>query len=145
MCRQLAYRAASDSTSFDVIRLAYSLLTYLRSTESLSGIAGQELVPGQGPAPQTKVAPLNVRLVKAALAAFFEEQNPNGLFERGQPIYKPYGKGRHVENAFVYPINTVGSLLCALPAEFFRPHLAALERTLTWIETHQTSEMVRRL
>jgi hypothetical protein len=45
-------------------------------------------------------------------------------------------------NAFVFPVNTVGSLLCALPAESFRPHLGALERTLCWIESHQTIEMI---
>ena len=45
-------------------------------------------------------------------------------------------------NSFVFPVNTVGSLLCALPAEYFRPHLAALENTLSWIETHPTREMV---
>jgi len=32
--------------------------------------------------------------------------------------------------------------LCALPAENFRPHLQALEKTLEWIETHQTMEMI---
>ena len=144
LCRQLAYRAASDSNSFDVTRLAYSLLTYLRSTESLSGIAGQELVPGEGPAPETKVAPLNTQLVKAALAAFFEEQSASGIWEKGQPIYKSLQnyRGRHTGNSFVFPLNTVGSLLCALPAEFFRPHLSALERSLSWIETHQIREMV---
>ena len=127
-----------------MIRLAYSLLTYLRSTESLSGIAGQELEPGKGPAPETKVVPLNIKLVKAALSAFFEEQSPNGLWDKGQPIYKSLhqDKGRYMGNSFVFPINTVGSLLCALPAEFFRPHLEALEKTLAWIETHQTQEMV---
>lgn len=146
LCRQLAYRAAADSASFDVVRLAYSLLTYLKSTESLSmsGIAGKELVVGKGPAPETKVAPLNKKLVKAALAAFFEEQNRDGMWNRGQPIYKTFSqeKGRHTGSSFVFPVNTVGSLLCALPAEYFRPHLAALERTLSWIETHQSREMV---
>lgn len=144
LCRQLAYRTASDSASFDVVRLAYSLLTYLKSTESLSGIAGKELVAGAGPAPETKVVPLNNKLVKAALVAFFEEQSSNGMWPRGQPIYKSSDqeRGRHVGNAFVFPVNTVGSLLCVLPAEYFRPHLSALERTLSWIETHQTREMV---
>jgi len=144
ICRQLAYRTAGDSHSFDVIRLVYSLLTYIRSTESLSGLAGHELTPGEGASPATRVAPLNKRLVKAALAAFFEEQNQDGLWDKGQPIYKSFkkGKGRSMGNAFVFPVNTVGSLLCALPAESFRPHLAEMERTLEWIESHQSVEIV---
>mmetsp|Transcript_25229 Transcript_25229/g.55085 ORF Transcript_25229/g.55085 Transcript_25229/m.55085 type:complete len:576 (+) Transcript_25229:103-1830(+) len=144
LCRQLAYRTARDSNLFDVIRLAYSLLTYIRSTESLSGVAGKEKEEGQGPAPDTRVSPLNKRLVTSALSAFFEEQTSDGLWDKGQPIYKTFsgGKGRSMGNAFVFPVNTVGSLLCALPAEEFRPHLAALERTLQWIEDHQTTEMI---
>eukprot|EP00977_Amphora_coffeiformis_P016559 scaffold5158_cov153-Amphora_coffeaeformis.AAC.8 len=144
LCRQLAYRTAGDSNSFDVIRLAYSLLTYIRSTASLSGIAGREMVPGQGPSPETKMAPLNKRLVAAALDAFFQEQKSDGLWDKGEPIYKSFsgGKGRNMGSAFVFPVNTVGSLLCALPAEDFRPHLGALENTLNWIESHQKLEIV---
>lgn len=144
LCRQIAYRTAGDSNSFDVIRLAYSLLTYFRSTSCLSRFAGKELIAGEGPSPETRVAPLNRRLINAALAAFFEEQSSNGLWEKGQPIYKSFakGKGRNMGNAFVFPVNTVGSLLCSLPAEDFRPHLGHLENTLAWIETHQCVEMV---
>jgi hypothetical protein len=47
-----------------------------------------------------------------------------------------------MDNAFVFPVNTVGSLLCALPAEDFRPHLYGLEKTLSWIESHQKVEMI---
>lgn len=143
LCRQLALRTAGDRNSFDVIRLAYSLLTYLRSTSSLSGIAGKELEPGRGPSPDTKVAPLNKKLVAAALAAFFDEQNSEGLWLQGQPIYQSFRRqGRNMGNAFVFPVNTVGSLLCQLPAEDFRPHLNALEKTLSWIESHQSVEVI---
>jgi hypothetical protein len=45
-------------------------------------------------------------------------------------------------NAFVFSVNTVGSLLCQLPAEDFRPHLNALEKTLSWIESHQSVEVI---
>lgn len=141
--RQLALRAADDRNSFDVIRLAYSLLTYIRSTTSLSGIAGRELEPGKGPSPDTKVTPLNKRLVAAALAAFFDEQNSDGLWDKGQPIYQSFRRqGRNMGNAFVFSVNTVGSLLCQLPAEDFRPHLSALEKTLSWIESHQIVEVI---
>ena len=144
LCRQLAYRTAGDSTSFDVIRLAYSLLTYVLSTESLTGVAGRELIPGQGVSPGTQVTPLNKRLVVAALDAFFAEQNSGeGLWDKGQPIYQSFRRqGRNVGNAFVFSVDTVGSLLTLLPAEYFRPHLHSLERTLEWITSHQTLEVI---
>ncbi|KAL7555044.1 hypothetical protein ACHAWF_018702 [Thalassiosira exigua] len=144
LCRQLAYLSAGDRTSFDPVRLAYSLLTYIRSTESLQDMAGRELVPGEGPARETRVAPLNQRLVEAALSSYFAEQNPDGLWEKGQPIYVSFrgGRGRTMGGAFVFSVNTLGSLLCALPAERFRSHLGALERTLEWIENHETVEMI---
>jgi len=143
LCRQLAYRAAGDSTSFDVIRLAYSLLTYIKATSSLQGTAGRELVPGQGPSAGTKTLTLNKRLVTSALAAFFEEQLQNGLWDKGQPIYKSFRKqGRNVGNAFVFALDTLGSLLEALEPEDFRPHLKKLKRTLEWIEIHQTVEVI---
>lgn len=143
LCRQLAYRAAGDTSSFDVMRLAYSLLTYIKASNSMAGTAGRELVPGEGPSPRTKSAPLNRRLVRAALAAFFEEQTPNGLWDKGQPIYKSFRRqGRNVGNAFVFAIDTVGSLLEALPPEDFRPHLGALENVLEWIELHQVVDVI---
>ena len=37
LCRQLAFRAADDVASFDVIRLAYSLLTYYSVTTQFAG------------------------------------------------------------------------------------------------------------
>ena len=46
MCRQLAFRAAGDTASFDVIRLAYSLLTYYSVSTQL---AGTELIPPRPP------------------------------------------------------------------------------------------------
>lgn len=143
LCRQLAYRSAGDETSFDVMKLAYSLLTYIVSTTSLSGTAGRELVPGKGPSPGTRTGPLNRRLVTAALAAFFDEQSSNGLWDKGQPIYRSFKRtGRSVGNAFVFAVDTVGSLLERLPAEDFRPHLMSLEKTLSWIETHQLVEVI---
>lgn len=143
LCRQLAYRSAGDQTSFDVMRLAYSLLTYILSTTTLAGSAGRELVPGKGPSPGTRTGPLNRRLVTAALAAFFDEQMDDGLWDKGQAIYRSFKRtGRSVGNAFVFAVDTVGSLLQRLPAEDFRPHLKSLERTLGWIETHQMVEVI---
>jgi len=145
LCRQLAYRVAGDYNSFDVVRLAYCLLTYHTSTKSISNIAGilGPFGSDAGPAPETKVAPLNRRLVKAALKAYFEEQNKDGLWPKGQPIYKSFTTGKDsTGNGFIFSVNTVGSLLCALPAEYFRPHLSALEKSLEWIEGHQSLEII---
>ena len=90
--------------------------------------------------------------MKEALNAFFLEQDDSGLWDKGkgnslcdvlmlacakenskqlcviilsgQPIYKSFRKtGRNVGNAFVFATDTLGSLLDALPAEYFRPHL----------------------
>mmetsp|Transcript_25338 Transcript_25338/g.28923 ORF Transcript_25338/g.28923 Transcript_25338/m.28923 type:complete len:763 (-) Transcript_25338:224-2512(-) len=143
MCRQLAYQAAGDNSTFDAIRLAYALLIYVKATRSLAGTAGRELVPGQGPSPGTRTPPINKRLVSKALAAFFEEQSVDGLWDKGQPIYKAFRrKGRNVGNAFVFAVETVGSLLQTLDAEDFRPHLGALNNILEWIESHQAVEVI---
>jgi len=145
LCRQLAYHAAGDTNSFDIIRLAYSLLTWIRCTQTLSGgTTAGEIAPGEGLSSDILQVPkLNKKLVAAALDVFFAEQNKDGLWQKGQPIYKDFRRNdRNLENAFVFPVNTLGSLLCSLPAESFRPYLGALERTLTWIENHQTFEMI---
>jgi hypothetical protein len=82
LCRQLAFRSAGDMTSFDIMRLAYSLLTYVRASSALTGTAGREAIRGGGPQPGTAVGPPNRRLIKAALAAFFEEQSSDGTWVR---------------------------------------------------------------
>ena len=141
LCRQLAFRSAG--TSFDVMRLAYSLLTYIKASNAMSGTAGMEINRGEGPASGTAVKPPNRRLVRAALAAFFEEQKADGMWDQGQPIYKSFRRiGRDVGNAFVFAADTVGSLLGALPAEDFRPHLEGLDRLLGWIEQHEAVEII---
>mmetsp|Transcript_35829 Transcript_35829/g.86633 ORF Transcript_35829/g.86633 Transcript_35829/m.86633 type:complete len:657 (+) Transcript_35829:547-2517(+) len=143
LCRQLAYRGADERTHFDVIRLAYSLLSYVTATNSLAGTAGRELVPGEGPSPGSRVSPPNGKIIEAALDAFFSEQTDDGLWDKGQPIYKSFRRsGRNVGNAFVYAADTLGSLLEKLPAESFRPHLDKLEKTLQWIESHQDVEVI---
>jgi hypothetical protein len=112
LCKQLAFRISGDRTNFDIMRLAYSLLTYITSTNTLSGTAGFEIIPGNGPIQGTAVGQLNIQIVKEGLKAFFEEQNDDGLWDKGQPIYKSFRKqGRNVGNAFVYSIDTLGTLL----------------------------------
>jgi len=135
LCRQLAYRTSNDSTNFDSIRLAYSLLSYVKAKKSLVSTT----IPIE-PSPR----PLNIKLVTAGLDAFFEEQNHvDGLWDKGQPIYKSFRRqGRNVGNAFVFVVDTCASLLEEMPAEAFRPHLSKLERTLEWIEGHQCAETI---
>jgi hypothetical protein len=143
LCRQLAYRSADESTFFDTTRLAYSLLTYIRSTRSLEGTAGRETVIGAGPDENTVPPKTNRKIIKAALSAFFAEQRDDGLWERGQPIYKSFRKqGRNVGNAYVFSVDTIGSMLEILPAEDFRPHLGSLQKMLEWIESNQVAEVV---
>eukprot|EP00986_Skeletonema_menzelii_P015555 scaffold12049_cov141-Skeletonema_menzelii.AAC.3 len=142
LCRQLAFRSADDSSSFDVIRLAYSLLAYVRASNAMLGTAGREVTLGEGPAAGTAVGSPNKRLVKAALNAFFAEQNSDGTWDKGQPIFVSFRRKRDVGNAFVFAADTVGSLLDALPAEDFRPHLDGLERLLSWMEQHKEVEII---
>jgi len=141
LCRQMAYRSSDETTLFDPTRLAYSLLSYARCTQALAGTAGRETILGNGPdEPPPK---MNRKIIKAALAAYFDEQQDDGLWERGQPIYKSFRrKGKNVGNAYVFAVDTIGSLLEALPAEDFRPHLASLQRLLEWIESNQSFEVI---
>lgn len=165
LCRQLAYHTAGSS-SFDVIKLVYSLLSYLKSCDALRGTAGWEQVVGQGlTAVQNNnsttrvpgftastnsvsgtedIIKINPQLVAAALRVFFEEQDAStGLWDRGQPIYKSFKrKGRNVGNAYVFALDALGSLLEALPPEDFRPYLINLQRTLEWIECNQDMEVI---
>ena len=142
LCRQLAFRSAGDRTSFDIMRLAYSLLAYVRASNSMTGTAGREVTIGEGPVPGTAVGQPNKRLITAALDAFFAEQNEDGTWDKGQPIYKSFRKKRDVGNAFVFAADTVGSMLGLLPAEYFRPHLDGLEKLISWIEQHQSVEII---
>jgi len=110
LCRQLAYRNAGDGNNFDVMRLGYSLLTYVITTNTLAGTAGMELVKGEGPI--DTVGPANSFLIKQGLRSFFEEQNDDGMWDKGQPIFKSFRRtGRNVGNAFVFATDTVASLL----------------------------------
>lgn len=109
LCRQIAYKSCGDGNNFDCMRLAYSLLTYTTSTNALAGTAGLESSMEEGLVETVK--PINVSLVKHALKCFFDEQNDEGLWEKGQPIYRSFRRQRNVGNAFVFGADTVSSLL----------------------------------
>lgn len=139
----MAYRSAGDSSSFDVIRLAYSLLSYVRASSSLQETAGREPIRGMGSDSGTESFRMNKPLIKSALSAFFEEQKEDGLWDRGQAIFKAFRKkGRNIGNAYVFAVDTLSSLLEILPDEYFRPHLQELQNTLSWIESNQQVEVV---
>jgi len=118
-------------------------LTYIKASNAMAGTAGREVTVGEGPETGTTVKPPNRRLINAALEAFFAEQKPDGLWDQGAPIYKSFRRtGIDVGNAFVFATDTVGSLLDALPAEEFRPHLDQLNNLLGWIEQHEAVEII---
>jgi hypothetical protein len=143
LCRQLAYRSSDDMSSFDVMKLAYSLLSYIEASNAMVGTAGLQVVPGEGPASGTAVRPTNRRLVRKALSIFFECQRADGMWDQGQPIYKSFRRtGRDVGNAYIFAADTVGALLDALPPEDFRPHLDGLRRLLDWIEERRGYEVI---
>lgn len=158
LCRQLAYHTAGSS-SFDVIKIVYSLLSYIKSCNSLRGTAGRELIVDAGQEQENQqnrtqsnhnekekeeIIKMNPKLVSAALRVFFQQQDPTtGLWERGQPIYKSFKrKGRNVGNAYVFGLDALGSLLEALPPEDFRPYLMNLQLTLAWIELNRDVEVI---
>lgn len=145
LCRQLAYRSAGE-TKFDSTRLAYALLTYVRAGTVMSnlGSAGRESHNGDGEVDKsTAISEPNRKLIAAALAAFFDEQNQDGMFPQGEPIFKSFRRsGRDVGNAFIFAVDTVQTLLRLLEPEYFRPHLDGLDKLLGWIETHKVKEVI---
>ena len=59
LCGQIAYCSTCSSKSFDVIRLVYSLLEYVRACKTLELIAGYETVERLGPEVETENIQLN--------------------------------------------------------------------------------------
>jgi hypothetical protein len=194
-CRQLAYRSAGEKSLFDVIKMIYSMLTYLKSTEALRDATrsqakdtGREVVElldvtiddmivsssststpmgdddeSEGDTSSGSVytvmnlmdeekqqeqqgfmLQLNPKLVQAGLKAFFEEQDADdGLWDRGQPIYKSFRrKGRNIGNAYVFGVDALGSLLEMLQPDQFRQYVPNLERTLQWMENNLRTDVV---
>ena len=145
LCRQLAFRSAGE-TKFDSTRLAYALLTYVRASTVMAnlGSAGRESLNGDGEVDKsTSISEPNRKLIVAALDAFFDEQNQDGMFPQGEPIFKSFRRsGRDVGNAFVFAVDTVQTLLRLLEPEYFRPHLGGLDKLLGWIEIHKVKDVI---
>ena len=143
VCRQLAYHVSNDRVSFDVVVLAYSLLTYVHIGNTLgpaaaNAAAGVKDAVGSG----SSLPPRNERLVAAALATVFSEFRSEGLWEAGQPIFITRSTGADVGNAFVFSPDLLASLIEVMPASAFLPHLPSISAHLAWLEDHVIEEVL---
>ena len=162
LSRQLAFYFSDDSANFDVIVLAYSLVAYWETSQSLFlGSFARGVVP-----------PTNVKLVKTALGVIFDQQSSDGTWRKGEPIFKVGGGGgsgsggvggvggrpaavappvtaapssRDIGNSYVFFFDLVGSMLGPLAQSqpsLLAPYLGNLERCLSWAETNILEEML---
>jgi hypothetical protein len=140
LCRQLAFYSAGDTVSFDVIRLAYSLLSYYSVASTLGGsfVAAPSTAACDDSSDVARpIPPPNLKLVRAALAAVFDEQREDGLWSPGQPIFLKSRRQYDVGNAFTFAPDMLASLLETLPADFFLSHIINLQRTTGWLTSRQ--------
>lgn len=141
LCRQLAFHGAGDTYSFDVVVLAYSLLTYVLVLDRLGGAAARERETDARDAAGTgsSLPPRNERLVRSSLAIIFAQME-SGMWANGQPIILSRGAGNNVGNAYCFAPDMLASMLEVLPADLFRPHLSAITDHVTWLEEHIVEE-----
>ena len=60
-----------------------------------------------------------------------------------QYVFTLYSGAHPVHRRFVFSADMLSSMMAILPPEKFRPHLAAVERTLLWAETHEKTDVVQ--
>jgi hypothetical protein len=129
--RQLAFWFSGDSSAFDVIVLAFSLLTYYETAESQyfirSGVLGSA----------------NVALVRSALKVIFDAQFKDGTWRKGEAIKTKGGTNakRDIGNSYVFFFDIVSGLIKALPQELLMPYTENLERCVDWAEKNVQKEM----
>lgn len=104
VCRQLAFHSAGDRVSFDVVILAYSLMTLVLVQASLAkAVASRErdaaAVARDAVGSASALPPRNDKIVSAALSIIFDEM-VDGLWPAGQPIFLSRGAGNNVGNAY---------------------------------------------
>lgn len=139
LSRQLAFHFSGDSSDFDVIILAFSLLAYYETSESqyFWGAKRRENAGVQGSA--------NMALVETALQVIFANQFSDGTWRKGEPIHvKSSGTGgtnRDIGNSFVFFFDIVSGIIKALPQELLTPYMANFERCVTWAENNLQKEM----
>lgn len=138
LSRQLAFHFAGDSSDFDVIILAFSLLAYYESSESSRGGTKQ----GSG-----VVGKANMQLTKTALEVIFNHQFKDGTWRKGEAIQikmdsssSSTGK-RDIGNSYVYFFDIVSAIIRTLPQEILMPYIPNFERCLVWAENNVQKEM----
>lgn len=127
--------------TFDVIVLAYSLLTYILALDTIGSAAAANRDADARDAVGTgsSLPPRNEKLIRAALKLIFEVMR-DGLWTAGQPIMVSRGAGNNVGNAFVFSPDLLASLLETLPPAAFRPHLPQIREHVTWLQEHLIEE-----
>jgi hypothetical protein len=139
LSRQLAFHFSGDSSDFDVIVLAFSLLAYYETSESQYywGDKKRENAGVQGSA--------NMALVKTALEVIFANQFSDGTWRKGEPIHVQSsgtgGNNRDIGNSFVFFFDIVSGIIKALPQELLSPYMNNFERCVTWAENNLQKEM----
>lgn len=137
LCRQLAFYNCGDSGNFDVIILAFSLLNYWETSNSLFLTSFARGV----------ISGVNIKLVKSALDIIFEVQHSDGTWRKGEPINsKSDSKSmRDIGNSYVFFFDLIGSILGSMAEKdpfLLLPYLSQLEKSLLWAECNILEEML---
>eukprot|EP01040_Poterioochromonas_malhamensis_P011004 gene11004-11991_t len=136
LCRQLAFYNSGDSANFDVIMLAYSLLSYWDTANSLYLTSF-----ARGVVPTT-----NIKLIKSALEVIFASQAIDGTWRKGEPINQVISNSRaDIGNNYVFFFDLVSSILSSIGSKqpmLLAPYLTHLERCLEWAESNIQQEML---
>ena len=161
LCRQVAFKNAGDSQSFDIVVLAYSLLTYIDSgrgtticTLDSSG-RYQASSAGNNDVSASQTAS-NIKLIEAALAIIFESQNEDGTWSKGEPIEGGTSssnnnsiggnKRRDIGNSYVFFVDMLASIIGSVSSEggggpeLLKPYMSHLQRSIDWVEKHVQTE-----
>lgn len=138
LSRQLAFYFSGDSTNFDVVVLAYSLLTYYKSSQSVvTTVRAEKDGRSSSATPST-----NMELVKVALRVVFNRQYRDGTFRKGESIVRGSTGSRDIGNSYVFFMDLVGEMLDTLPSFLLASYLPNLERCLSWAENNVIREMI---
>ena len=103
-------------SAFDVVRLAYSLSTYVAVADARETVArlGNDDIVVEEP---------NRKLCAAALACFFAEQRDDGTWPPGQAIFLRSRRSFDVGNAYVFFVDVLATVLgCGLPHATLRDY-----------------------
>eukprot|EP00928_Gymnodinium_smaydae_P018604 TRINITY_DN17088_c0_g1_i1.p1 TRINITY_DN17088_c0_g1~~TRINITY_DN17088_c0_g1_i1.p1 ORF type:complete len:773 (-),score=58.24 TRINITY_DN17088_c0_g1_i1:148-2415(-) len=127
MCQQLAFYASDDRALFDVVELAYSLLTYYATASQ----GNRSVKKDYG------TAVLNMKLVEKCLNVVFAVQLPDGLWPKGKPIFTWTPAGDDVGNSYVFSFDLLRSLIDEFGtdhSELLERHTSNIDRSIRWAE-----------